>query len=153
MTRRRPNAAFTLIEVLIVVVIMAILAGTVLSRLLNTADDAKASTLQHNLSVVETQIAMYRAQHNNRYPTIQDQGLPQLLSPTNASGTIGPAGPLYPFGPYLLEAPMNPYDGSKKVVPVATPGKKPTGAAGSSGGWQYDETTGALWPNHAEYYP
>jgi len=131
---------------------MAILAGTIISRLLNTADDAKASALQHNLSVAETQIVMYRAQHNSRYPTIQDQGLPQLLSPTNASGEIGPAGPQHPFGPYLLEAPMNPYDGSKKVVPVAAPGKKPAGVVGSSGGWQYDETTGALWPNHAEYY-
>ena len=52
---RQRNAGFTLIEVLLVVVIMAILAGTVISSFLGTADDAKTSSLQHNLSVVEVQ--------------------------------------------------------------------------------------------------
>lgn len=152
MIHNRRRTAFTLIEVLLVVVIIAVLAGTIISRFLETADDAKASSLSHNLHVVEAQLELYRAQHLNRYPTIQNNALPQLTSASNAAGEIGASGPNHPFGPYVLEAPMNPFDGSKKVTPVAVPGQKPTGVVGQLGGWQYDQNTGALWPNNAEYY-
>jgi len=146
------KSAFTLIEVLLVVIIIAVLAGTVIPRFLGTADDAKQSLMQHNLHLLEAQIEMYRAQHQNHYPTIQENALSQLYNSTNSAGEIGTAGPDYPLGPYVLEAPMNPYDGSKNVVPVAEPGQKPTAVVGSSGGWQYDESTGAIWPNNPEYY-
>jgi len=38
-----------------------------------------------------------------------------------------------------------------KVTAVGTAGKKPTGVVGALGGWQYDATTGAIWPNNSEY--
>jgi general secretion pathway protein G len=152
MVRRRSRTAFTLIEVLLVVVILAVLAGVIIPRYLTTADDAKESAMKHNLHVMEAQMEMYRAQHLNRYPTITNNALPQLTGASNSAGEIGATGPQYPFGPYVLEAPMNPYDGSKKVTPVAVPGQKPTAVLGSLGGWQYDETTGAFWPNNPEYY-
>jgi hypothetical protein len=47
---------------------------------------------------------------------------------------------------------MNPYDGSKNVEAVGVPGQKPTGVAGTHGGWQYDVSNGALWPNNPECY-
>jgi general secretion pathway protein G len=153
MIHGRHSAGFTLIEVLIVVVILAVLAGVIIPRYLTTADDAKQSSLKHNLHVMEAQLEVYRVQHLTRYPTIIDNGLPQMTSATNSAGDIGIAGPQYPLGPYLLEAPMNPYDGSKKVTPVAVPGQKPTAVVGSLGGWQYDESTGAFWPNNPECYP
>jgi hypothetical protein len=68
-------------------------------------------------------------------------------------GEIGAAGPDYPFGPYVADGlPPNPFDRSNKVTPVAQPRKPPTGVVGNLGGWQYDETTGGVWPNHPEYY-
>jgi general secretion pathway protein G len=152
MIQSRHNAGFTLIEVLIVVVIMATLAGTIIPAYLTSADDAKTSSLKHNLHVIEAQLEIYRAQHLNHYPTIQNNALPQLTSSTNAAGEIGQPGPNYPFGPYIMEAPMNPFDGSKMVFPVAVSGQKPTGVIGTLGGWQYDPVTGAFWPNNPEYY-
>jgi general secretion pathway protein G len=152
MIRPRHNAGFTLIEVLIVVIIMAILAGTIIPAYLTTPDDAKTSSLNHNLHVIEAQLEMYRTQHLNHYPTIQDNALPQLINATNAAGEIGASGPSYPFGPYVMESPMNPFDGSKKVVPVAVSGQKPAGVVGTLGGWQYDPSTGMFWPNNPEYY-
>lgn len=149
---RRKGFGFTLIEVLLVVVILAVLAGMTITRFLNVADDARESSLKHNLAVLETQLEIYRAQHLNTYPKIVENALPQLTNATNAAGEIGPAGAEYPYGPYLLEPPMNPYDGSKAVVPVERPGEPPTGVVGKLGGWQYDETTGAIWPNNPEYY-
>lgn len=146
------HAGFTLIEMLIVVAIMAIVAGTVISQFMGTADDAKTSSLKHNFNVVEAQLEVYRAQHLNRYPKIQGNALPQLTSATNAAGEIGTSGPNYPFGPYVLEAPMNPFDGSKMVTAVAERGKKPVGVVGELGGWQYDESNGVFWPNNAEWF-
>jgi general secretion pathway protein G len=150
--RRGHNTGFTLIEVLLVVVIMAVLAGAILPAYMGTADDAKTSSLRHNLSVMQAQLEVYRVQHLNRYPAIQDNALLQLTSATNATGEIGQPGPTYPLGPYLVEAPMNPFDGSKKVTAVAVAGQKPTGVIGQFGGWQYDNSTGAFWPNNSEYY-
>ena len=137
---------------LVVVVIMAVLAGAILPAYLGSAEDAKTSSLKHNLHVMEAQLEVYRAQHLNRYPTIQNNALPQLTSATNALGESGASGPSYPFGPYVIEAPMNPFDGGNKVTAVATAGQKPAGVVGQLGGWQYDETTGAFWPNNPEYY-
>lgn len=151
-TRLCRAAGFTLVEVLTVVVIMAILAGVLIPRLTNSSDDAKSSTLKHNLYVIQTQVELYRAQHLNQFPTIKNNGLPQLSSATNAAGESGASGPLFPFGPYFLEPPMNPYDGSTKVVAVATPGEQPTAVVGTLGGWQYDASNGAVWPNDAAYY-
>jgi general secretion pathway protein G len=148
---RRPKG-FTLVEILIVVVIMAILAGTVISLLENTADDAKSSSLKHSMSVVQSQLELYRMDHLSQYPTIQNNALPQLINATNAKGDIGTAGSAYPYGPYLIEAPRNPYDGNTRVTAVSKPGAVPTGVVDSSGGWQYDATTGGFWPNNAEYY-
>jgi general secretion pathway protein G len=152
MIRRHCRPGFTLIEVLLVVVIMAVLAGAIIPRYLTTADDAKRSSLTHNLHVMEAQLELYRAQHLNRYPAITNNALPQITASTNSAGQIGVAGPQFPCGPYVLEPPMNPYDGSKKVTPVAAPGQKPTGVVGSLGGWLYDETNGAFWPNNPESY-
>lgn len=147
----RQNNAFTLLEVLIVVVIVAVLAGATIPKFLGVTDDARESTLSHNLHVLEAQIGLYR-QHHNGYPAVQDDALPQLTSATNSAGKTGPSGADYPFGPYLLESPMNPYDSSVKVTPVQLSGKRPSAIVGKLGGWQYDKDTGAIWPNHAEYY-
>ena len=149
---RRFNVGFTLIEVLLVVAILAVLAGTIIPGYLTTADDAKKSSLSHNLSALETQLEFYRTQHLGKYPTITNNSLPQLTSSTSSDGTIGLAGPNFPFGPYILEPPMNPYDGSKNVEPVAVQGQKPGGVVGNAGGWQFDVSNGAFWPNNPEYY-
>lgn len=145
--------ALTLIEVLIVVVVMGIIAAVVLPRIKSTSDDAKHSTLEHNMAVLRSQIELYYFAHNNQYPQIIDNDLPQLTNPTNVRGQIGPGGPEFPLGPYVVgELPPNPFDNSRKVSPVAQPGQKPAAPVGSLGGWQYDATTGNIWPNHGEYY-
>ena len=152
LTWHRRARAFTLIEVLIVVAIMALIAGIVIPRVVDTGADAKQSTLKHNIHVMQSQIELYRLSHQGNRPSIQGDGLPQLISATNALGEVGASGPAYPFGPYLAAIPPNPFDGSSNVTAVARPGQRPTGVVGSLGGWQYDSATGAVWPNHADYY-
>jgi general secretion pathway protein G len=144
---------FTLIEVLIVVMIMAVLAATLIPKIAVSTNDAKQSALKHNMSVLRSQIELYCNDHVGKYPVIGDGGLPQITGATNAAGQIGIAGPSFPFGPYLVgPVPPNPFDDSNHVTAVAQPGKEPSGVVGTAGGWQYDETNGSVWPNHPDYY-
>ena len=148
MSRR---SAFTLIEVLIVVVIMAVLAATIIPQFSESTLDAKESALRFNMHTLRSQIEMYRMHHLGVYPAITDDSLPQLVKATNVSGTPGAAGPSFPYGPYVQhELPANPFDGKNKVTAVAAAGAKPAAVVGALGGWQYDVSNGAIWPNDAK---
>lgn len=152
--RRAPNRlAFTLIEVLIVVVIMAVLAATIIPQFSSSTTDAKDSTLKFNVHTMRSQIELYKI-HHDAYPTLDvtNADLPQLTGSTDAAGTVG-TGAAYPFGPYIDEKiPANPFDGENRVVAVAVAGQTPTAVADALGGWQYDVTTGRIWPNNPEFF-
>ena len=148
----RRHRGFTLIEVLIVVVIMAVLAATIIPQFSSSTKDAQTSTVKFNAHTLRSQIELYKAHHLGTYPTIQDGGLPQLTASTDVSGTVGAAGPTFPFGPYLEEVPANPFNNLKTVGAVPTPGTAPTTGSGATG-WQYDVTTGNIYPNHTAWTP
>jgi general secretion pathway protein G len=153
MRTHRCRNAFTLIEVLIVVVIMAVLAATIIPQFSSSTRDAKESSLKFNMHTLRSQIELYKVHHMGSYPTITNNDLPQLTNATNTAGETGAAGPNYPYGPYVDdELPANPFDGSNKVTAVAVPGDKPAAVVGTLGGWQYDVSNGAIWPNNPEYY-
>jgi prepilin-type N-terminal cleavage/methylation domain-containing protein len=145
MPRPRRPLGFTLIEVLIVVVILAVLAATVIPQFSSSAEDAKDSTLRFN------QIELYKLHHDGAVPAVANDAdgvatLPALYSRTDASGAIGTDPATYPFGPYVLNAlPRNPLNGNKYVI--VTPGTWPPTAATSAGGWFYNTTTGEIIPN------
>ena len=148
MTHKRQ--AFTLIEVLIVVIIMAVLAATIIPQFSSSTDDAKSSSLEFNLHTIRSQIEMYKLHHLGKLPTVADFAK-QMTSKTNLSG--GFTGDT-PYGPYIQgEIPANPFSsGSNDVVSVATPGTVPKDIVAGGAGWQYDETTGGFYPNNKEWY-
>lgn len=148
---------FTLIEVLIVVVIMAVLAATIIPQFSSSTKDAKESSLKFNSHTMRSQIELYKEHHLSKYPDqIGDATngyLPQLTKATDASGNTGDAGTAHPYGPYIdNDLPANPFDGKNVVTEVDLGGEKPTAVSGTAGGWQYDPNTGAIWPNNPEYF-
>ena len=146
MVRNSTRKAFTLVEVLLVVVIMAILAATVVSQFNSSTDEAKISSLQNNLNHVRKQIELYKVNHNGALPAVTSGGLPQLTGTTNLAGTVG-TGTGYVYGPYIVNGmPANPLTGVKTVT--VTTSNPPT-AATSTGGWLYNETTGGIWADSA----
>ncbi len=154
MNRRR---GFTLIEVLIVVVIMAVLAATIIPQFSSSTNDAKDSALKFNMHTMRSQIELYKLHHLGEYPDeIGDASngyLPQMTQATDVDGGTGTAGTSYPYGPYIEgDLPANPFDGKNAVTSVDLSGAKPTAVSGTAGGWQYDPKTGAIWPNNAEYF-
>jgi prepilin-type N-terminal cleavage/methylation domain-containing protein len=66
--RNKKRSAFTLVEILIVVVIMAILAATIIPQFTDSTKDAKSSTGKFNLHTLRSQIQLYRAHHEGTAP-------------------------------------------------------------------------------------
>ena len=135
------RSAFTLIEVLIVVVIMAILAATIIPQFTDSTKDAKASTAVFNLHTLRSQIELYRAQHAGLSPTAT---LVELTQKTNESGTAGTT-TAFPYGPYIREIPANPFTNSKVVKTITTTPAAAGDVTSGGGGWIYNVTTGGIW--------
>src|SRR5687768_12514635 len=57
------RCGFTLVEVLIVVIVMAILAAAVIPQLTSSAEDAKRSAGDYNVGVLRSVIQTYKTQH------------------------------------------------------------------------------------------
>jgi general secretion pathway protein G len=97
-TTRPPRSAFTLIEVLVVVVIIAILASIVAPNVFKHVDTAKNVTAQAQISTLGAALDAYRLD-NGRYPTTE-QGLASLWTqPATAPR------PSNWRGPYLRQPP------------------------------------------------
>ncbi|MDA7978840.1 MAG: prepilin-type N-terminal cleavage/methylation domain-containing protein [Pirellulales bacterium] len=133
---------FTLVEVLIVVVIMAILAAAIIPQFTDSSDDARKSTALLNLRTMRGQIQLYRAQHNGLMPSAD---LSELLIKTDMDGNTGGT-----LGPYLQFIPDNPFTNGNKIT--ATAADPPAAASGASdAGWLYNATSGMIYLDHASY--
>ncbi len=134
---REARRAFTLIEVLIVVIVLGILAAVVIPQFTDASTDAKLSALQTNLATTRTQLQLYKLQHNDTWPTLATFSNQMTLS-SKADGTTAAVGTTgYPYGPYILSVPNNPYTSTKTV----------TAGAADSSAWYYDEDTGVFRAN------
>jgi general secretion pathway protein G len=142
---RRTVRGFTLVEVLIVVVIMAVLAAVVIPQFSSSTDDAKRSTGDFNLSTMRSIIQTYKAQHLNSNPShdATNKTLPGLIGKTLQNGTVDANGA---YGPYLVEFPENPYT-NKRDVNLTTKTTLVAGdvTANNAGGWLYNVTTGQIF--------
>jgi prepilin-type N-terminal cleavage/methylation domain-containing protein len=138
----RARAAFTLIEVLMVVVAMAIIAGVVVPQVTSAIDDAKNSAMLKDLREITMAIERYRMDHAGSPPDlIQNDTLVQLVQKTDADGNVG-AGAQHIYGPYLPEIGRNPLNGVARVFRVNS---APPSSLSSRVGWVYHPTSGQIW--------
>jgi general secretion pathway protein G len=152
MKSTKRHSGFTLIEVLIVVVIMAVLAATILPQFSSATKDAKDSSIKFNLHALRSQIELYKINHLGAAPTGAND-LEQLVKPTNVTGVVSPTGlpsTDYPYGPYIQNGklPSNPYNGSSTVT-VITSGTGTPSASGA-GAWIYRSTTGEIFADNVD---
>ena len=78
---------FTLIEIMVVVVIMAILAALIVPRIMSRPDEARVIAAQQDIRTLVQFLKLYRLD-NLRYPSAE-QGL-QALVQKPASGPVPP---------------------------------------------------------------
>ena len=65
---RGRNRAFTLVEILIVVVILGILAAIVVPQFTNAANDARGGNITTQLQTLNNQNELFAARNNGTYP-------------------------------------------------------------------------------------
>ena len=93
--------AFTLVELLIVVVILGILAAVVVPQFSNATNEAMAGNIKSQLRSLQHQIDLYMARNNGTQPiTTMAQSWSLLISqgylkaaPVNPAQPAGPVGP------------------------------------------------------------
>jgi prepilin-type N-terminal cleavage/methylation domain-containing protein len=149
---RDHRRAFTLIEVLIVVIIMAVLAATIIPQFSSSTRDAKDSALKFNLHSIRSQIEMYKSQHWNMAPALATFSN-QMTKKTDVSGVVG-IGEAYIYGPYFQgNVPVNPFNNKNTLVATtATTEAEAKAIVTGSDGWLYNATSGDFFPDYVDYY-
>lgn len=117
--RRSKRAAFTLIELLLVVVIIGILAAIVVPKLTGRSEDAKIGATQATMKNIRTALGMYETD-NGKFPT-QEQTLLALIE----IPTAAPVPKKYPKDGYLDTKEL-PKDGWGNEIKYTIPGTKNT---------------------------
>ena len=121
--------AFTLVEILIVVVILGILAATVITMAAGSTLAAKESVVATDLQLLRNFILIYKAQHLEVAPgypggvtaaaPTQQAFIDQATLASTSSGAtdiIGTAG--YDRGPYMQMLPTNPLNNGDRSIKV-----------------------------------
>ena len=112
--RKMVRKGFTLVEILIVVVILGILAAIVIPQFTNASTAAKASSVLSQLQTLRSQVELYKNQHNDTYPT-SDGTLAgtwdwtKMTLKTDIDGATGTTAGTHIYGPYMQQAPKNPF--------------------------------------------
>jgi general secretion pathway protein G len=116
MSKSRRRSAFTLIEVLIVVIIMAVLAATIIPQFSSSTKDAKESSVKFNLQTMRSQIERYKFDHNGQLPAA-DKFANQMTQYTDVSGNaVTAADATHNLGPYMETVPANSFNGQNGIV-------------------------------------
>lgn len=133
---RARQQAFTLIEVMVVVVILSILAAFVVPKVMDRPDQARIAKAKQDIKAIESALNLYRLD-NYRYPST-DQGLQALVSkPAQASN--------WKQGGYLDRLPKDPWNRDYVYLSPGTKGEVDIysyGADGSAGGEGVDADIG-----------
>jgi len=149
--------AFTLVEILIVVVLLGVLAAIVIPSVAKSGITARESALASDVSLLRRFVLIYKSHHMevspgypNGNPTAAPSGdvfMEQATLSSNASGrtaAIGTAG--YPYGPYLSRLPANPLNNLNTVQMVSNDNPFPA-APDNSHGWVFKPQTGEVRPD------
>ena len=130
------RGAFTLVELLIVVAIIAILAILVLPKFIGASDEAREAALMKDLQMLRNQIEVFKLHHGGVIP--DNDIVDQLLNKTDERGSERTDGQ---YGPYIPIFPTNPFTDTNSVeVGGDSPG-------GGDHGWFYNRDTGLISPD------
>jgi prepilin-type N-terminal cleavage/methylation domain-containing protein len=147
----RKEKGFTLVEILIVVVLLAILALVVIPMVSGSVTSARESAVAHDLNMLRRYVLIYTAQHlevppgypdgdRTQTPTTQ-AFVEQITMSSDPNGRTAPVGtPGFPRGPYMQFLPVNPLN-HKDTIQVLGDGDSFPPDGDDSHGWIYKPAT------------
>ncbi len=160
---------FTLVELLIVVIILAVLAAIVVPQFGSSTAEAKDAALRSTLTEMRNAIELYYHQHTAVYPGANKSSgagdgtgaagevaafTEQLIYYSNAAGeTNKTKTAVFRYGPYLKKQalPPNPVDDLTTLTLLNTggvgAGDLSTTGDGTTGGWWSDTVSGKFVAN------
>lgn len=154
------HKAFTLLELVIVVVILGVLFAVAVPQLGLASQDSPGKQLRADLRVMRNAIELFYRDHGV-LPGVHADGtregvagsasafVSQLTHRTDHDGNVvDSADAAGGFGPYLAAippCPVGPHLGSRKVVTIGS-GDLDLADAGEAG-WIYNARTGYIWAN------
>lgn len=172
---RLRHSAFTLVELLIVVIVLALLSAIIMTQYSDTVNESRLSTLKSNLVIMRSAIERYKIEHQvwpgkerslggacsnggsaGTGPPNEAQALSdQLGFYTNLDGqSCSTRDTIFKYGPYLRDQliPTNPFSGSNNVI-ISTTGELGLTSArvDGLGGWIYDVESGQFIADDAAY--
>ena len=130
-TRRRSRAAFTLMEVLLVLAILGVIAAMVVPQLVGRQQKANIDATKLSINGLEQALKLYALDHDGEYPPT-NQGLEALLVP--------PANDPKWKGPYLEKANQLPSDAWKNPFQYEYPGQHQATGGADIYSWGPDKT-------------
>jgi prepilin-type N-terminal cleavage/methylation domain-containing protein len=154
----RQARAFTLVEILVVVVLLGILAAVVIPSVAHSGTAARESAMASDLSLLRRFVLIYKSQHlevSPGYPNGDTMATPtgdtfvvqatlssKAGGQTAAQGTAG-----FNYGPYLSRIPENPLN-NKETVQMVPNGSPFPAAADGGHGWTFRPETGEIRPDN-----
>jgi len=139
MSRARIRA-FTLIEVMVVVAILAVLAALIVPKVMSRPDEARVVAARQDIASLLQALKLYRLD-NLRYPSTE-QGLAALVT----RPTLPPVPPNWKPGGYLERLPRDPWGNPYQYLSPGLRGEVDVfsfGADGSAGGEGFDADIGS----------
>jgi len=145
------SGAFTLVEILIVVVLLGILAGIFVPMVSGFAISARESALSHDLDMLRRFVLIYKSQHMEVAPGYPNGDTTQAptepvfydqmtLSSTGGGATAVVGTPNFPRGPFMMKVPVSPLN-QKDTVQVLGDADDFPANADDSHGWIYKPAT------------
>lgn len=101
--KKHKQSGFTLVELVVVVAIIAILAGVVVQKVMDRPADAKIVRAKADIAALSQSLQLYKVD-NNQYPS-SDQGLKALVK----KPTIAPEPKNYKGSGYINKLPTDPW--------------------------------------------
>ncbi len=128
-------------------VILGILAAIVIPQFTEASTEAKTSSLCTDLQSVRSQIELYKIQHNDNLPGVQNgthtAGADFVAAMTGGTDIFGDVNDAGPYGPYLMKIPVNQFVDSNDVgIGAADP---PAIITDGTQGWYFNNVTGEFW--------
>lgn len=122
--------AFTLVEILIVVVILGILAAIVTPQFAGASEAAQKNTTKHELDKLRRAVEIYMTRNGNALP--------------NVVAGDGTWGEIVQPGEYLSGPPKNSWVGGANAHVIVF-GDQADDMFQTGYGWIYDDATGQVW--------